>query len=609
MEKLIGIDLGTTNSVVATYEGNTPIIVPNNRGGRLTPSVVAFSKDGEILVGQSARNQTIINSERTIASIKRKMGTKFQVRIDNKNYSPEEISALILRKLKKDAEEYLACEIRQAVITVPAYFNDAQRQATINAGRIAGIDVIRIINEPTAAALAYGLNDHEDQIIMVFDIGGGTYDVSVLEIGNGVFQVLGTSGNNHLGGDDFDQRLINYVIDEYKQNQAIDLNTDRMALQRLREEVEKVKIELSEATIATLSIPFITATSQGPKHLEMKISRSVFENLIADLVDSIEKPAQLALKDARISPEMIDKVLLVGGSTRIPIIQEKITRLTGKELFKNVNPDECVALGAAIQCAIVKGSTQGVVLVDVIPMTLGIEVEGGEFIPIINRNTSIPVSKTKMFTTIADNQELVEVKVYQGERKIASANKHLGDFQLTGIRKAVKGEPRIEVTFDVNVDGILHVSARDIDTGANQTIVLKDASGLSESQIHKMMEDARLFEQQDKNYIHRMNLLNQAEGLILSGNNLLCSLTENKMEDHYAELILDLKEGLNELEKQKMKNDTESLNAMVEAVEALLNQIPQIKTPAVNSSAEQNLPSDETIVRHLKQEDLGMLEK
>jgi len=382
-----------------------------------------------------------------------------------------------------------------------------------------------------------------------------------------------------------------------------------MALQRLREEVEKVKIELSETPIATLSIPFITATPAGPKHLEMKISRTVFENLIADLVDSIENPALLALKDAKITPDMIDKVLLVGGSTRIPVIQDRIARLTGKELSKNVNPDECVALGAAIQCAIVKGLTHGVVLVDVIPMTLGIEVEGGEFIPIIPRNTAIPVSKTKMFTTIADDQELVEVKIFQGERKIASANKHLGDFQLTGIRKVQKGVPRIEVVFDVNVDGILHVSARDVDTGANQTIVIKDASGLSESQIQKMVEDAKIYEQQDKNTIQRMNLLNRAEGLILAGNNLLCSIRENNLQSQCGDYMLDLKDGLGELERQKMKQDNDSLDAMVESVEALINHPPVTISNHTLSPSEPDVVESDVKATDLQQEDLEILEQ
>ncbi len=575
MSKAIGIDLGTTNSVIAVYEGDSPIIIPNSRGGRLTPSVVSFTKEGEILVGQSAKNQAIINSDRTISSIKRKMGTRYSIEIDDKSYSPEEISAFILRKLKKDAEDYLGYEVKDAVITVPAYFNDSQRQATINAGKIAGINVLRIINEPTAASLAYGLDKDKEQIVMVFDIGGGTYDVSILEIGNGVFQVLATSGNNHLGGDDFDKQLLDYVIKEYKKSEGIDLSKDRMALQRLSEEVEKVKIELSDAPATNLNIPFITATKSGPKHLEMKITRSLFENLIKDIVEQIKEPAEIALKDAKLTKDKIDKVLLVGGSTRIPYIQEKIKEITGKEeLHREINPDECVALGAAIQAAIIKGSAKGIVLVDVIPLTLGIEVEGDTFVPIIERNTPIPVSKTKLFTTIADNQKIVDVKIYQGERKIASANKFLGNFQLTGIREAKKGEPRIEVTFEVDVDGILQVSAKDVDTGAKQEIVLKDSTGLSEDEIKEKIENAKMYEEYDKEYLAKMHLLNKADALIIEGNDLLFFFKENKIELE-GDLLLDLKDAIEELESIKSKDSLVSseVKDMVDTVETLLSKV------------------------------------
>ncbi len=615
MQKVIGIDLGTTNSVVAVFEGNTPQIVPNNRGGRLTPSVVAFSKEGEILVGQAAKNQAIINSSRTISSIKRAMGTKNQITIDAKKYSPEEISALILRKLKKDAEEYLGCDVKQAVITVPSYFNDAQRQATINAGKIAGIEVLRIVNEPTAAALAYGLKDTEEQIVMVYDIGGGTYDVSILEIGNGVFQVLATSGNNHLGGDDLDQRLLNYVIEEYKKKEKLDLKQDRMALQRLLEEVEKAKIELSESPITQLSIPFITATEKGPRHLEMKISRSLFENLIKDLVEAIEEPAKIALKDAKLSVDQIDKVLLVGGTTRIPVFQDKIAQITKKELYKNINPDECVALGAAIQSAIIKGTTKGIVLVDVIPMALGIEVEGGGFVPIIDRNTPIPVSKTKLFTTISDDQEMVEVKIYQGERKLAIANKFLGNFQLTGIRNSRKGEPRVEVTFDVDVDGILHVSAKDLDTNVKQTIIIKDASGLSPEEIKHMVEEANRYEEQDRQWLMKLNLTNKAEGLLLEGNDLLFLCQEKDLTESHASLLIDLKEALGELQKYKEREDMENLGAMVETTQSILQQFDDVRERPGAESIGVDINGDEKVKIEkngdpsLSPEDLEILEQ
>lgn len=514
MGKVIGIDLGTTNSCVAVMEGGQPVVIPNAEGGRVTPSVVAFTKTGERLVGQVAKRQAITNPERTVISIKRHMGTNYRVKIDDKEYSPEEISAMILMKLKQDAEAYLGEKITQAVITVPAYFNDSQRQATKNAGRIAGLEVLRIINEPTAAALAYGLDKEGNQKILVYDLGGGTFDVSILEIGDGVFEVLATSGNNRLGGDDFDQRIIDYIADEFMKEHGIDLRKDRMALQRLKEAAEKAKIELSSTLTTNINLPFITADASGPKHLDMTLTRAKFEELTADLVEMTMGPLRQALKDAGLTPDDIDKVILVGGSTRIPAVQEAVRRATGKEPYKGINPDECVAIGAAIQAAVLAGEVKDVLLLDVTPLSLGIETLGGVFTKIIERNTTIPTRKSQIFTTAADGQTSVEIHVLQGERPMAADNKTLGRFILDGIPPAPRGVPQIEVTFDIDANGIVHVSAKDLGTGKEQKITITATTHLSEEEIQRAIKDAEKYAEEDKKRRQLVEAKNNADSLI-----------------------------------------------------------------------------------------------
>lgn len=512
MEKIIGIDLGTTNSVVAILESDDPVVIPNNKGERLTPSVVAFTKNNEILIGKAAKNQAIINSERTISSIKRKMGSSYSVTIGDKKYTPQEISAKILAKLKTDAEKYLGDKLEKAVITVPAYFNDNQRQATKDAGMIAGLDVVRIINEPTAASLANGLNDDEEQLILVYDLGGGTFDVSLLEVADGVFQVKSTSGNNMLGGDDFDLALQKLILSRYKEEEGIDLSNDKMAIQKLKEEVEKAKIDLSELQLVEINIPFISADQNGPKHLHLSIKREDFEELIDEFIEETIHLTKKAINDAELQIEDIDKVLLVGGSTRIPKVQKDVADLLGEnKIVKNINPDEIVAKGAAIQAGIIGGDKKGVVLVDVTPLSLGIEIEGGIFTPIIERNTSIPTTSTKLFTTVADNQKSVEIHVLQGERTRATENISLGKFQLNGIRNAEKGEPRIEVTFGVDVDGIVNVSAKDLDTDAQHQITITNHVALSQEKIQDIIQEAQKNREEDLKYITKRKKLELLE--------------------------------------------------------------------------------------------------
>ena len=479
MSKIIGIDLGTTNSCVAVMEGGEPVVIPNPEGARTTPSVVGFSKTGERIVGQAAKRQAVTNPERTITSIKRKMGSDYKVSIDGKSYTPQEISAMILQKLKSDAEAYLGEPVTEAVITVPAYFTDAQRQATKDAGKIAGLEVKRIINEPTAAALAYGADKEDDQKIMVYDLGGGTFDVSIIEMGDGIQEVLATAGNNHLGGDDFDDRLINYLADQFKGETGIDLRSDKMAMQRLKEAAEKAKIDLSGMTQTNVNLPFITADATGPKHLDCNITRAKFNELTADLVQATMGPVNQALSDAGLKPSDLDKILLVGGSSRIPAVQEAVKNITGKEPFKGINPDECVAIGAAIQGGVLTGEVKGIVLLDVTPLSLGLETLGGVFTKIIDRNTTIPAKKSQVFSTAADGQTSVEVHVLQGEREMAKDNKTLGMFHLDGIMPAPRGVPQIEVTFDIDANGIVHVSAKDLGTGKEQHITITSSTNMS----------------------------------------------------------------------------------------------------------------------------------
>ncbi len=514
MSKIIGIDLGTTNSCVAVMEGGEPVVIANAEGGRTTPSVVAFAKNGERLVGQVAKRQAVTNPERTIISIKRSMGTDRRIDIDDKHYTAPEISAMILQKLKADAESYLGESVTEAVITVPAYFSDSQRQATKDAGRIAGLDVKRIINEPTAAALAYGLDKGDAHKILVYDLGGGTFDVSLMEVGDGIFEVLATGGDTHLGGDDFDQRLIDYIAEEFKRENGIDLRQDRMALQRLKEAAEKAKIELSGLMSVNVNLPFITADATGPKHLDVTITRAKFNELTADLVEKTVGPMNQAMRDAGVTSADIDKVILVGGSTRIPAVQEAVQRITGKEPYKGINPDECVAVGAAIQGGVLGGDVKDIVLLDVTPLSLGIETLGGVFTKLIERNTTIPVKQTQVFSTAADGQTSVDVHVLQGEREMAAYNKTLGRFQLTGIAPAPRGVPQIEVTFDIDANGIVHVSAKDLGTGKEQSIAITASSNLSEDEIKKAVDEAEKYAAEDKANKEKVETLNQADSLI-----------------------------------------------------------------------------------------------
>ncbi len=514
MSKIIGIDLGTTNSCVAVMEGGKPVVIANAEGSRTTPSVVSFTKDGERLVGQTAKHKAVINPDRTIISIKREMGTSYKVNIDGKDYTPQDISAMVLTKMKETAESYLGEKVTEAVITVPAYFNDSQRQATKDAGRIAGLDVKRIINEPTAAALAYGLDKDGNQKILVYDLGGGTFDVSILDIGDSVFEVRSTNGNTRLGGDDFDQRIINYIADSFKKSEGIDLLQDKTAAQRLKDAAEKAKIELSGATTTNINLPFITADATGPKHLDMTLTRAKFEELTADLVDATITPMKNALRDAGMTVDQIDKVILVGGSTRIPAVQAAVQKFTGKEPFKGINPDECVAIGAAIQGGVLAGDVKDVLLLDVTPLSLGLETEGHIFTKLIERNTTVPTSKSQVFSTAADGQTTVEINVLQGEREMAYDNKSLGRFQLTGIAPAPRGVPQIEVTFSIDNNGIVNVSAKDKATGHEQKITITASTNLSEEEINQRVKEAEQFAEQDKKRKEEVETLNRADSLI-----------------------------------------------------------------------------------------------
>ena len=569
MSKIIGIDLGTTNSCVSVIEGGEAVVIPNAEGARTTPSVVAFSKDGERMVGNVAKRQAITNPERTIASIKRHMGSDYKVNIDGKAYTPQEISAIILQKLKSDAESYLGDKVTEAVITVPAYFTDAQRQATKDAGKIAGMEVKRIINEPTAAALAFGIDQENDQKVMVYDLGGGTFDVSIIEMGDGVQEVLATAGNNHLGGDDFDKKIMDWLVAEFKKEQGIDLSGDKMAMQRIKEAAEKAKIDLSGMTTAQISLPFITADATGPKHMETTLSRAKFNEMTADLVEATMGPVRQAMSDSGLTMNDIDKILLVGGSTRIPAVQEAIKKFSGKEPFKGINPDECVAMGAALQGGVLGGDVKGLLLLDVTPLSLGIETMGGVNTVIIERNTTIPTKKSQIFSTAADNQTSVEVHVLQGEREFAKDNKTLGMFHLDGIMPARRGVPQIEVTFDIDSNGIVHVSAKDLGTGKEQHISITASSNMSKDDIDKAVKEAEQFAAEDKKKREAVDLRNNADQMVYQTEKLLSENGDKFSDDDKSALNTKL-----DALKEALKGD--NTDAIKSAEEDLTNQFYEV---------------------------------
>lgn len=595
MGKIIGIDLGTTNSCVAVMEGGEPVVITNTEGARTTPSIVAFTKSGERLVGEPAKRQAVTNSEKTISSIKRQMGSDYRVKIDDKRYSPQEISAMLLQKLKADAESYLGEKVTEAVITVPAYFNDAQRQATTDAGKIAGLDVKRIINEPTAAALAYGLDNEEEQKIMVYDLGGGTFDVSIIEIGDGVIEVLSTSGDNKLGGDDFDDLVTKYMINEFKNKDGVDLSKDNMALQRLREAAEKAKMELSSATTTNINLPFITATADGPKHFDMDLTRAKFNELTHDLVERTAVPVQNALKDAGLRPADLNKVLLVGGSTRMPSVQEKVKQLTGQEPSKNLNPDECVALGASIQGGKLAGDAGAgdILLLDVTPLSLSIETLGGVATKLIERNTTIPTKKSQVFSTAADNQTAVDINVVQGERQFAKDNKTLGQFKLDGIPPAKRGIPQIEVTFDIDANGIVNVSAKDLGTGREQNITITASSNLSDDDIQNAVNEAAEFEAQDKVRKEAVDVKNEADSLVFQTEKALEEVGDKIDDNDKTTVEADLAELKELAEKANPEEISESeVDELKASRDKLTNSAQELFTKLYEQSAAEAADAD-----------------
>ena len=575
MAKTIGIDLGTTNSCVAVIEGGEPVVIPNAEGGRTTPSVVAFSKTGERLVGQVAKRQAITNPEKTVSSIKREMGSNYKVNIDGKDYTPQEISAMILTKLKTDAEAYLGEKVSQAVITVPAYFTDAQRQATKDAGKIAGLDVKRIINEPTAAALSYGIDKETDQKVMVYDLGGGTFDVSIIEIGDGVKEVLATAGNNRLGGDDYDQRVMDWIVGSFKAETGVDLKGDKMAMQRVKEAAEKAKIDLSGITSTNINLPFITADATGPKHLDLNLSRAKFNELTADLVEKTMGPVRQALSDSGLSIDKIDKILMVGGSSRIPAVQEAVKKFTGKEPFKGINPDECVAIGAAIQAGVLGGEVEGLLLLDVTPLSLGVETMGGVMTKIIERNTTIPTKKSQIFSTAVDGQTQVEVNVLQGEREFARDNKQLGLFKLDGIAPAPRGIPQIEVTFDIDANGIVNVYAKDLGTGKEQKITITSSSNMSKEDIDKAVKEAERYADEDKKRREEVEQKNEAENLCYATEKLISDNADKISEDDKSALnqkVAALKEAIAANDMDRIKNGKDELQKTMYEVSGKMYQ-------------------------------------